>query len=262
MAIPLPEAERKRMQQLTLDALINEVLMRQFLKQNAPPIDEREVNAHMSDLVAQLRQQGKSLAEFCRELNKTEAEIKADTAAQLQWILYGRQHITDQQVEQFYQENKDMFDKVLVRASEIMLRVPAQAGEPEKAQIRAQLTELRNKILANQLDFAEAAKQYSHGTTKDVGGDLDWFPHIRLKGMMLLPESVMETAFSLQPGQVSEVIESEAGLHLIKVTDRKAGQPSDFSKIKEDVRLICIEQMQQIIIAQLRKEARVQINLP
>jgi peptidyl-prolyl cis-trans isomerase C len=58
------------------------------------------------------------------------------------------------------------------------------------------------------------------------------------------------------------VIESEAGMHLIKVTDRKPGEPSDFNKIKEEVRLICIEEMQQNIIAQLRKEAKVQINLP
>jgi parvulin-like peptidyl-prolyl isomerase len=143
-----------------------------------------------------------------------------------------------------------------------MIRVPAQAGEGERAQIRAQLTDLRNKILANQIDFAQAAKQYSHGITKDAGGDLDWFPHIRLKWMMLLPESVVETAFTLQPGQISEVFESDAGMHLIKVIDRKAGQPSDFAKIKDDVRQLCIEQMQQAVLEQLRKEARIVIHLP
>ena len=258
MAVPMTEATRKQNQQIALDALINEVLMRQFLLKNAPPIDAREVNVQMSGLVAGLKRQGKSLAEFCRERNQTEEQIKADIAAQMQWILFGRQHISDQDVEKFYQENKDMFDKVLVRASEIMLRVPPQANDPDKAQARAQLTEIRNKILANQLDFAQAAKQYSHGITKEEGGDLDWFPHI--KG--ILPASILNAAFSMQPGQISDVIESEAGMHLIKVTDRKPGEPSDFNKIKEEVRLICIEEMQQNIIAQLRKEAKVQINLP
>ena len=258
MAVPMTEATRKQNQQIALDALINEVLMRQFLLKNAPPIDAREVNVQMSGLVAGLKRQGKSLAEFCRERNQTEEQIKADIAAQMQWILFGRQHISDQDVEKFYQENKDMFDKVLVRASEIMLRVPPQANDADKAQARAQLTEIRNKILANQLDFAQAAKQYSHGITKEKGGDLDWFPHI--KG--ILPASILNAAFSMQPGQISDVIESEAGMHLIKVTDRKPGEPSDFNKIKEEVRLICIEEMQQNIIAQLRKEAKVQINLP
>jgi peptidyl-prolyl cis-trans isomerase C len=258
MAVPMTEATRKQNQQIALDALINEVLMRQFLKQNAPPIDAREVNVQMGGLVAGLKRQGKSLAEFCRERNQTEEQIKADIAAQMQWILYGRQHLSDQDVERFYQENKDMFDKVLVRASEIMLRVPPQANDADKAQARTQLTDIRNKILANQLDFAQAAKQYSHGITKEEGGDLDWFPHI--KG--ILPASILNAAFSMQPGQISDVIESEAGMHLLKVTDRKPGEPSDFSKIKEEVRLICIEEMQQIIIAQLRKEAKIQIHLP
>ncbi len=136
-AVPMTEAMRKQNQQIALDALISEALMRQFLKQNAPPIDAREVNVQMGGLVAGLKRQGKSLAEFCRERNQTEEQIKADIAAQMQWILYGRQHISDQEVERFYQENKDMFDKVLVRASEIKLRVPPQANDADKAQARA-----------------------------------------------------------------------------------------------------------------------------
>jgi peptidyl-prolyl cis-trans isomerase C len=258
MAVPLPEAVRKQNQQFALDALISEVLMRQFLKQNAPPVDPREVNARMSDLLVGLKRQNKTLAEFCREMNQSETQIKEGLAAWLQWNNYARQHINDQEVQKFYQENKDMFDKVLVRASEIMLRVPPQATDSEKAQARAQLTDLRNKILANQIDFAQAAKQYSHGITKEEGGDLDWFPHV--KG--ILPASILQAAFSMQPGQISDVIESEAGMHLLKVTDRKPGEPSDFNKIKEEVRLVYMDEMKQALIAQLRKEARVQINLP
>jgi parvulin-like peptidyl-prolyl isomerase len=258
MAMPLPEAARKQNQQFALDALISEVLLRQFLKQNVPPIDPREVQARMSDLVAGLKRQGKTLAEFCREMNQSEKQIEEGLAAWLQWNNYARQQVNDQDVEKFYQENKDMFDKVLVRASEIMLRVPPQANEGEKSQVRAQLTDLRNKILANQIDFAQAAKQYSHGITKDEGGDLDWFPHV--KG--ILPESFLRVAFSLKPGEISDVVESEAGMHLIKVTDRKPGEPSDFTKIKEEVRLVYIDEMKQALIAQLRKGAKVQINLP
>jgi peptidyl-prolyl cis-trans isomerase C len=257
-AMPVPEAVRKQNQQFALDALISEVLMRQFLKQNVPPVDPREVNARMADLVAGLKHQNKALAEFCREMNQSESQIKEGLTAWLQWNNYARQHVNDQEVEKFYQENKDMFDKVLVRASEIMLRVPPQANDADKAQARTHLTDIRNKILANQLDFAQAAKQYSHGITKEEGGDLDWFPHV--KG--ILPESILRAAFSMQPGQVSDVIESEAGMHLLKVTDRKPGEPSDFSKIKEEVRLVYMDEMKQAIIAQLRKEARVQINLP
>jgi parvulin-like peptidyl-prolyl isomerase len=58
------------------------------------------------------------------------------------------------------------------------------------------------------------------------------------------------------------VVETEFGLHLIRVTDRKNGPPSDFSKIHDDVQNICIEDMYMNVLAQLRKNARIEINLP
>ncbi len=260
MAVPLPESLRKQHKQEVLYALIDEVLMRQFIKQNGPPIDPREVNARLGELVAGLKMQNKTLADFCRDLNQSEEQVKSGLAAWLQWNVYARQHMSDQDVEKFYLENKDMFDKVLVRASEIMLRVPPQASDSEKSQAKAQLTDLRNKLSATQDPnaFAQAAKQISQGPTKAEGGDLDWFPHV--KG--ILPESILQTAFTLPPGQISDVIESEAGLHLIKVTDKKPGEPSDFAKIKEEVRLVYIDEMKQMLISQLRKEAKISINLP
>ncbi len=258
MPVAMPEALRKQQRQIALDALINEALMRQFLKQNVPPIDPKELNARMGDLVAGLKLQNKTLADFCRERNQSEEQVKASLAATLQWIQYARQHVTDQDVEEYYKQNKDLFDKILVRASEIMLLVP-QKGEPaDRERIKAQMTQLREKILAKEIDFAEAAKKYSQGQTRDLGGDLDWFPHI--KGM--LPDSVMRAAFTLPPEQISEVIESEIGFHLIKVTGRRPGEPSDFSKMKEEVRQLCMEEMQQIVLQQLRKDSKITINLP
>jgi parvulin-like peptidyl-prolyl isomerase len=252
MAVAQPETERKRQQQVVLDALINEVLLRQFLKQYAAPIDTKELNQRMGELVTALKAQGKTLADFCRELNQSEEQVKARVATTVQWIAYARKNITDPQVEKYYLENKDLFDKVMVHAAEIMLHVPVQSGQPERERAKAQLAELRGKILANEIEFAQAAKQYSQGPTKDAGGDLNWFPHIH----GILPESILQAAFSQKPNQISEVIESEDGLHLLKVIERKAGEPSDFSKIKEEVRLVCIEEMQQVILRQLRQEAQ------
>ena len=51
------------------------------------------------------------------------------------------------------------------------------------------------------------------------------------------------------------------GLHLVMVTDRKPGTPSDFEKIKDDVRMFCIMEMQQNIINHMRKNAKIDKNL-
>jgi peptidyl-prolyl cis-trans isomerase C len=253
MPVALPESVRKQQMQVALSALINEALMRQFLKQNAQPVDPKDVDARMSDLVVGLQQQHKTLADFCRDSKQTPEQIKERIGAVLQWNAYARSRISDQEVEKFYHENKDFFDKKQVHAAEIMLRVASQSDKADREHKKQQLTELRAKILKNEIAFGQAAKQYSQGPTKDQGegGDLEWFPH--LKG--ILPPSVLQAAFTVPPGQISEVLDSEYGVHLIKVIEKKDGEPSDFSKIKEDVRLLRIEEMQQDILKELRQTA-------
>ncbi len=265
MPVAVPEAVRKQQQRFALDALINEALLRQFLKQNAPVIDPKELQAHLHDLAAGLKMQNKTLADFCRDMNQTEEQVKANALATLQWNAYARQRISDPDIEKYYQEHKDMFDKVLVRVSEIMLRIAPQGGDAERARAKTQLMELRARLEQSKelsKDFAEAARQFSQGPTKNEGGDLDWFPHV--KG--ILPENILRTAFALQRMQMSDPIDTEMGVHLLLLTDRKAGQPSDFAKIKEEVRQLCIEEMQQTVLQQLRQDAqtqgRVKVLLP
>jgi parvulin-like peptidyl-prolyl isomerase len=258
MPMALPESVRKQQQQVALSALIDKELLRQFLKQNTPPIDAKELDARLGDLAAGLKLQNKTLADFCRERNQNLGQLKADLAAALQWNAYAGARINEQQVEQYYRENKDMFDKVLVHAAEIMLHVAAQAGQTAREDAKARLAKLREEIVNNKKDFALAAKEVSQGPTRDQGGDLDWFPHI--KGV--LPEPLLQTAFSLQPGQISDVMESELGIHILKVIARNPGEPSDYNKIKEQVRQLCIEEMQQVVLQQLRQSAKIENYLP
>lgn len=258
MPVALPESVRKQQQQVALAALIDEALLRQFLKQNTPPIEPKELDARMADLAAGLKLQNKTLADFCRERNQSLEQLKGNLAAALQWRAYASSRITDPQVLKYYRDNKDMFDKILVHGAEIMLHVSPQAGQPAREQAKRQLAQLREEIVNKKRDFALTAKEFSQGPTKAQGGDLDWFPHI--KGV--LPEPLLQTAFSLQPGQISDVLESELGLHILKVIERKPGEPSDFNKIKEEVRQLCIEEMQQVVLQQLRQSAKIENYLP
>lgn len=261
-AVALPEPLRKQQQQIVLAALIDEALFRQFLKQSAPPLDEKELAARMHDLVEQLKMQNKTLADFCRELNLTPQQIKDNLAAALQWHVYARTRVNDQQVEAYYREKKDMFDHVLVHAAEIKLSAPAQGGQTVRDEAKNRLSQLREKILKNELDFAEAAKKYSQGPTKDQGGDLGEFPNMKIGGVSILPEPILQTAFTLPPGQISDVVETEEGVHLLKVIERKAGEPSDFNKIKEEVRLLYMDEMKHATLQELHKTANIEKFLP
>jgi parvulin-like peptidyl-prolyl isomerase len=257
-AAPLPEAQRKECQQMVLGALIESALLRQFLEKNTPPIDEKEINARMSALATQLQQQGRSMSDFCRELSKSEEQVRADIAAVHRMYAYAEKHVTEQNLVACYQNNKDLFDQVRVRVSEILFRVPTQAAPSERELVRKQLQEVRGRILANQISFEEAAKQYSQAATKDHGGDLDWLPHLR-GGLLPLPDDMVELAFRMQPGQVSEVLDCPYGLYVIKVTQRDPGHPSDYNKVKQEVRDLCVDQMKMSILEQQHKAADIKI---
>jgi peptidyl-prolyl cis-trans isomerase C len=256
--VQMTEAQRKQYQMQGLAFLIDQALVQQYLARNAKPVDSAELDRKVAEMEAGLRKQGKSLADMCRESGQTEAQLKAVIARNVQWYALARSHLTDAEIEQYYKDNKDLFDRVTVKVSHIFLSLPATATESERAQARARLTEVRAQILGGKISFADAAKAHSQGPTADKGGDLGYIPR-----KWVVEEPFARTAFAMQPNQLSEVVETEYGLHLIYVADRKAnGAPSEFAKVKEDVIQICIEDMYINLLAQLRKAAKIEINLP
>ncbi len=256
MPLQLPEAQRRLYQGQLLSGLIDLTLMRQFLARNNVPVDGNEVNRKMAEMDAALKKQGKSLADLCREHNQTEEQVRAQVAQHVQWETYARQHVSDAELEQYYMVNKDFFDRTTVRCSHILLLLPATATESERAQARAKLADLRGQILAGKVDFGEAAKVHSQGPTKDKGGDLGFLPR-----KFVAEEPFARAAFALQVGQVSDVVETDVGLHLIKVTDRKPGPASEYAKIKDVVWQICLQDMAVQVLAQERKTAKIEVNL-
>ena len=255
--VQLTEDQRRAQQMQVLGMLIDDKLMRQFLAKNAPPAAPADIEARVAAIEAELKKQNKTLQDYYKETGETEAAFRGFCALAVQWDAYAKAKISDADVEKYYKDNKDFFDRVMVRASHIVLRVPPNATDADKAKLKQQLADLRAQIMANKLDFGEAAKKYSQCPTAPAGGDLGYFPR---KGMV--DDAFAQAAFTTPVNGVTDVIQTGYGLHLIKVTDRKAGEPSDFAKIKDDVREICAEEMRIKLLDDLRKAAKIEITLP
>jgi parvulin-like peptidyl-prolyl isomerase len=256
-AVQVPEAELRQMRLAVLGQLIDEMLTMQYLKKTCPPADPAEVNKRMAEVAEGLKKQGKTVAQFAQEIGTTEAEMRAEIAVTFQWRDYIKARVNDDMVKHYFDENKEFFDGVAVRASHIVFRLAPNAPDAERQAARDKLLGLRQEIVTGKLDFAEAAKKYSQCPTAPKGGDLDFFPR---KGM--LEENFAKTAYATPVGQVSDIVQTDFGLHLIKVTDRKPGQPADFNKIKDEVRDFCVMELRQQLLVQLRKTAKVEIYLP
>ena len=139
--IELPAERRRQLREETLEQLIDNVLMRQFLQQQALPIDPAEVDKQLAQLQDEQKQKGKTLDDFYRATNQNEAQVRANIGYALQWHAYVNKHLTAEDIKRYYEDNRDFFDKVLVRVSHIELRIPARASEAER--VAAQ-----NKLLA------------------------------------------------------------------------------------------------------------------
>ncbi len=117
---------------------------------------------------------------------------------------------------------------------------------------------IRQDVLANRLDFAEAAKRYSDCPSKDKGGDIGPFPY-----KFVVVEPFARAAFAMRKGEVSDIVVTDFGLHLIKVTDRTLGEPTTFESAKDSVREVMAQDMElfQHILADQRKAARIEVNV-
>jgi peptidyl-prolyl cis-trans isomerase C len=143
--------------------------------------------------------------------------------------------VTDEDIAAFYEENKEQFVREEeMKASHILLKVEQDADEQEKTSAKSEMQAILEKARSGE-DFAELAKEHSQCPSAPQGGDLGYFP----RGMMVKPFE--EAAFSLEKGQVSDIVETQFGYHIILGVDKKTAGPMKLEEVSEDIRKILDE---------------------
>ena len=142
--------------------------------------------------------------------------------------------VTSGEVEAYYNENqKEFMTSESVKASHILKRFPQDATDEQKAETKTaaeELLETVNAELAAGTTFAELAKEHSDDTSAAQGGDLGYFE----RGRMVKPFE--EAAFdTLNPGEVSELVETGYGYHIIKLEEKKAPEIRPFADAQYEI---------------------------
>jgi len=167
--------------------------------------------------------------------------------------------VTDDEIKKFYDDNKaQLGEEPQVKASHILIGVDTAAAPEEKTKAREKAEALLKELKAGK-DFAAAAKADSTCPSKEQGGDLGFFG----KGQMV--SAFEQAAFALQPGEISDVVETQFGYHIIKVTEKKDAEPPQFDEIKEKIAAFLKGQKTQKAVfdyvTKLRGESKVEILL-
>ena len=137
-----------------------------------------------------------------------------------------RIQITPQDIQRSYEDNQQQYSTPeQVRASHILLKTEGK----DDAAVKKQAEELLAKVKAG-ADFAQLATKYSEDDASKVkGGDLDFFP----KGQMV-PE-FDKAAFSMKPGEISDLVKSQYGYHIIKLTDKKDATTKPLEEVRAQI---------------------------
>jgi peptidyl-prolyl cis-trans isomerase SurA len=160
--------------------------------------------------------------------------------------------ISDREIEEYYKENKEIYNKERVRIRQIFLR---RSGNGSIKDIQKKVEEIIKRLEAGE-DFSDLARELSEDRGGKNGGDLGYVE----KGTIL--KEVEDVAFSLKVGEVSKPFWSARGLHIIKVEDRIE---SGLDEAKERIRQILFQKAFQKRyedwIKSLREKAYIEINL-
>ncbi len=258
------KAKMKESQDAALNDLVDRQLIIDSFKKEGFSIPEYVVEDRMQNIIREefggdrtafvrtLKAQGFSLSRF-REIERDKIIVQAmrQRAVRSDFV------ISPDKVEAYYRRNiAEYSTPEEIRLSMIVLRVEEDGSDDPAATKRAMAEEIRGK-LADGADFAGIAQMYSEDSTAEVGGDWGWIDRKTLN------EELNRVAFSLQPGQLSRVVQLGDSLYIIRVEARKAAVTKPLAELREEISKKLFEEerirLQEQWIKTLREKAYVKV---
>jgi peptidyl-prolyl cis-trans isomerase C len=247
-----------------LDNLIDRELLLQRAKSLKMAVLAQQVDTQMQQLQKRFPSQ-EAFEQALTAQNLTMDAVKKDVESHLLRQRLVQQEILDKvnvsagDVQTFYEKNKDKYvEEEQVRARHILIKVPPDVSPADDARLKGKADDALKRVKQGE-NFAALATELSDDGSKESGGDLGFFP----RGRMV--PAFEEVAFTLQPGQTSEVVRTQFGYHIIKVEERKTGRALAFDEAKTQVKDDLTQQQTyeryQRYMAGLRSKAKVEVLL-
>jgi peptidyl-prolyl cis-trans isomerase C len=259
--VQLSKEQMDNLKNKVLENLIDREILYQESQKAGIKVDNNKINEEMSAVKKRFPNEDeykKALSAMKISENDIKKQIKEKLAinALIDMKITQKIVVTDKETKAFYDNHPDLFKQPeQVRASHILIKVEAGADQQKKSQAKQKIKQIQKELKGGQ-DFAVLAKKYSEDKGSSAnGGDLGYFS----RGQMVKPFE--DAAFGLKPDEVSGIIETRFGYHLIKVYDKKPGKIMAYDEIKN----LLTERLQQEktqqeavkYIADLKKTAKI-----
>jgi peptidyl-prolyl cis-trans isomerase C len=239
---PVPPAERDRIYRGLIDQLVGYRLLIQESKARKVAVPDADIEAQVGAIRKQFPTE-EAFQKTLTERQMTLDKLKSDARQEMAIAKLIAEEVTPkivvkpEEVTAFYAQNPQHFQQGdRVRASHILITVPKDADAAAKTAARAKAEQILKDLKAGK-DFATLAKANSQDPgSAEKGGDLGFFQ----KGEMVGPFN--DVAFTLKPGAMSEIVETDFGFHIIKVVDKQAGRVVPIEEAKTQIEQFLQEQ--------------------
>ena len=222
----IPPEQMQAVRAKVLKSLILQELASAYVTRGKVPCSDAELAAEKEKFLAEAAAAGTkgnaTLADMGITDKMVNDKVKIDKAL--------NEQVSKEKVAAFMKDNASYFDGTAVAASHILILCEPTAPTAQQKEARDKLQTIAQEIASGKISFEDAAKKYSGCPSSKDGGALGEFTYDR----MVPPFS--KAAFALKPGQLSDIVRTQFGFHLIKVTNRtegKARPDADAEKVAE-----------------------------
>lgn len=221
-----------------LDRCIDKVLLNEQVKKEKIEVPETEIQEQIDGVRNRYQlDTDEKYNDFLKQSDLTKESIVSrirENLAQKQLFEIHTATIdeaTPESIQKFYDDNPQFFKTgESVHASHILLKTAQDEADDSKAQKKTKIEGIKADIESNKITFADAAKQFSECPSAQQGGDLGNFQH----GQMVAP---FETAaFALEPGKISDVVETQFGYHIIQVQEHTKAGTVPLDEVKDKIK--------------------------
>ncbi len=244
---PSPETAA-RLRAEILDQLVNQQLILARLSQSGLDMTPQEVDLEIARITERVQATGETFSDWLAANGQSLASLRFNVRWQSVWGRYLETTLTDEVLERYFQRHLRQFDGTQMQVAHLLLPLASAAGPGEQEQVMEQARTIRQQMVDGQLAWEEATRRYSSAPTADSGGQLGWIEYSR----PMSPE-FSETAFGLQADEISQPVQTSAGIHLIRCLAIRPGsnnwydvrQPLKSAAVRELFRLLADRQRQQ-----------------
>lgn len=251
---------KDKFKELMIDQIADiEIIYEQAKKDNLLPTEE-EVNTKFKELKANI-DEDEDYKKSLENIGVTDEFLKKQQEQDLALNNFKENFdkittVSDEEIQKYYDKNKENFYQV--KASHILISTVDENGkelsDDKKKEAKAKAEEVLEKIEAGE-EFASLAKEYSDDTGSAAeGGDLGYFK----KGVMVA--EFEDTAFGLDVGEISDIVETQFGYHIIKVFDKLDENKLTVADVKDEIKTILLNEKYAQTMEKLKKEAKIEKN--